>query len=242
MLLIFCIVSSGSVTNFFPTVVETLNYNKITTLLLTSPPYVLAVLTTFLNARHADRTGERYLHITLPLYVSVIAFILAAATTGTAPRYLPMMLMVPGVYTGYVVALGWISNTLPRPPAKRAAAIAAINAVSNTSSVYASYMYPKSAGPRYGMFPPPPLPTLTLTFPIKNDTCLLTALFLPFPVTAMSINCTTSFIAILSATVLRFLLARLNRELDRDEAVAVVVGGGVPVPGQASRRGLRVLL
>lgn len=57
-----------------------------------------------------------------------------------------MMLMVPGVYTGYVVALAWISNCLPRPPAKRAAALAFINAVSNASSIYASYMYPSSAG------------------------------------------------------------------------------------------------
>jgi hypothetical protein len=57
------------------------------------------VLTAFANAWHADRTGERYLHITIPLWVAVAAFILAAATTTTAPRYLAMMLMVPGVYT-----------------------------------------------------------------------------------------------------------------------------------------------
>ena len=57
-----------------------------------------------------------------------------------------MMLMVPGVYTGYVVALAWISNSLPRPPAKRAAALAFINAISNTSSIYASYMYSPSMG------------------------------------------------------------------------------------------------
>jgi MFS family permease len=151
MILIFCIVSSGSVTNFFPTVVSTLEYGTIETLLLTAPPYVLAVITAMLNAWHADRTGERYFHITLPLYISVAAFIIAATTTGVGPRYLSMMLMVPGVYTGYVVALGWISNTLPRPPAKRAAALAFINAVSNASSIYASYMYPSSAGPRYGM-------------------------------------------------------------------------------------------
>jgi MFS family permease len=150
MVMIFCIVSSGSVTNFFPTVVQTLNYGEIETLLLTAPPYVLAVLTAFANAWHADRTGERYFHITLPLYVSVVAYILAACTTSVGPRYLSMMLMVPGVYTGYVVALGWISNILPRPPAKRAAALAFINAVSNASSIYASYMYPSSAGPRYG--------------------------------------------------------------------------------------------
>lgn len=93
-----------------------------------------------------DRTGERYYHITLPLLFAVFAYILAAATTTTAPRYVAMMLMVPGVYTGYVVALAWISNTLPRPPAKRAAALAFINAISNTSSIYASYMYKSSFG------------------------------------------------------------------------------------------------
>jgi MFS family permease len=142
-------VSSASVTNFFPTVVKTLGYPNIETLLLTAPPYVLAVITTYLNAWHADRTGERFWHIVLPLCVGVASFILAAATTATAPRYVAMMLMVPGVYTGYVVALAWISNTIPRPPAKRAAALAGINAISNASSIYASYMYPSSAGPRY---------------------------------------------------------------------------------------------
>jgi MFS family permease len=140
--MLFCIVASGSVTNFFPTVVGTLGYGNIVSLLLTAPPYVLCVITAFINAWHADRTGERYFHITLPLWVCVAAFIIAAATTATGPRYFAMMLMVPSVYTGYVVALAWISNTLPRPPAKRAAALAWINAVSNTSSIYASYSKP----------------------------------------------------------------------------------------------------
>ncbi|KAG9616863.1 MFS transporter, partial [Aureobasidium melanogenum] len=149
MALLFGIVASGSVTNFFPTVVATLGYSKIISLCLTAPPYCLAVITAFLNALHADRTGERFFHITIPLLFAVAAFILAAATTSTAPRYVAMMLMVPGVYTGYVVALAWISNTIPRPPAKRAAALAGINAISNASSIYASYMYPSSAGPRY---------------------------------------------------------------------------------------------
>lgn len=38
---------------------------------------------------------------------------------------------------------------MPRPPAKRAAGLAFINAVSNTSSIYASYMYPDSAAPAF---------------------------------------------------------------------------------------------
>ncbi|KAJ5167502.1 uncharacterized protein N7482_006283 [Penicillium canariense] len=204
MLMILCIVSSASVTNFFPTVVKTLKYGNIETLLLTAPPYCLAVICAFANAWHADRTGERYFHVTLPLYVSVAAFILAAATTGTAPRYVSMMLMVPSFYSGYVVALGWISNTLPRPASKRAAALAGINCVSNASSIYASYMYPDSDAPR----------------------------FIP----AMSVDCATAFVAILSATALRFLLVRLNQKLDRGEAVEG------SVPGQASSRGFRFLV
>lgn len=94
MIMLFGIVASGSVTNFFPTVVQTLGYGDIESLCLTAPPYVLAVITAFLNAWHADRTGERYLHVVLPLCVAVIAFIIAAATTATAPRYVAMMLMV----------------------------------------------------------------------------------------------------------------------------------------------------
>lgn len=118
MVILLGIVSSASVTNLFPTIVKTLGYSNIASLLLTVPPYCLAVMTSFLNAWHADKTGERYFHVTLPLYIAVFAFILAAATTGIVPRYLAMMLMVPSIYTGYVVVLAWISNTIPRPPAK----------------------------------------------------------------------------------------------------------------------------
>lgn len=144
MFILIGFVSSGGITNFFPTVVETLGYSKINTLLLTAPPYFLAVITSFTNAWHADKTGERYWHVTLPLYVSIAAFIISAATTDdskyTGPRYLAMMLMPSTVYAGYVVALAWVSNCLPRPPAKRAAALAVANAASNATSIYVSFM------------------------------------------------------------------------------------------------------
>ncbi|KXJ91132.1 major facilitator superfamily domain-containing protein [Microdochium bolleyi] len=207
MVLVFCIVASGTVTNFFPAVVNTLGYGSVTTLLLTAPPYVIAVITTFLNAWHADKTGERYWHITLPLYVAIIAYIIAATTTSLGARYAAMMLMVPGVYTGYVVALAWISNTLPRPPAKRAAGLAFINAISNTSSIYASYMYLDWMAPRY--------------------------------IIAMSVNCATAVIAVLAATTLRFMLARLNKKLDQGIRVEGAINA---LPGQAATHGFRFKL
>jgi hypothetical protein len=153
-LIVTFIVTPAAVTNFFPSVVQTLKYSPIQTLLLTTPPYVLAVGTTLLNAWHADRTGERFLHISLPLCVAVAAFVMAMSTMNTAVRYLAMMLMVPSLYTGYVVCLAWISNCLPKPPAKRAAALALINAIGNASTIWVSYLYPESSSPRYCEFDP----------------------------------------------------------------------------------------
>lgn len=94
LVLLFGNISAASITNFFPTVVATLKYSNVITLLLTAPPYCLGVITTFANAWHADRTGERFYHITLPLCLAMVTFIIAAATTNTAARYTAMMLMV----------------------------------------------------------------------------------------------------------------------------------------------------
>lgn len=151
IVLVLGIVSASGVTNFFPTVVKTLGYSNIRTLCLTAPPYALCTITALFNAWHSDRTGEKTLHIIIPLGVAVTAFIIAASTTALVPRYLSMMLMVPGLYSGYVVALGWISNSIPRPAAKRSIALAAVNAISNGSSIYASYLYPSSDSPRFIM-------------------------------------------------------------------------------------------
>lgn len=191
--------------------VATLGYSHIDTLLLTAPPYVLACITASLNAWHADRTGERFLHIVIPLCVSVVAFILAVATTSTAPRYVAMMLMPGSFYPAFVVILAWISNTLGRPASKRAAAIALINCVSNLTSIYASYMYNTAFEPRY--------------------------------IIAMSVNMATAVLAIAAALLLRTILVRLNKKLDRGEYVAgVVVGGGARGNASGDRRGFRFLL
>ncbi|KAF3926169.1 hypothetical protein ABW21_db0204497 [Orbilia brochopaga] len=221
MIMVTCIVASGSITNFFPIVVSTLGYDRIKTLLLTTPPYVLATIVVLANAWHADKTGERYWHIAIPLCVSVAAFVVAAATLNTAARYAAMMFMPASVYGGYVCALSWISSTLPRPVAKRAAALAAINAASNASSIWTAYMYTKSSAPRYAI--------------------------------AMGINCATSVLAVLFATVLRFMLVRLNKKLDCGEqvggATSLIEGEGQTerreeqgLPGTAAVKGFRFLI
>lgn len=45
--------------------------------------------------------------------------------------------------------LAWIPNTIPRPRAKRAAAIAIINACGNIGSIPGAYIWPAKYGPFY---------------------------------------------------------------------------------------------
>jgi MFS family permease len=143
------LVAAAGVTNFFPSVVETLKFNRTVTLCLTAPPYCVAVFATFFWSRHADKTGERFWHVVLPLVVALISFIISCATLNTGARYFAMMIMIPSIYCSFTSILTWCANCTPRPPAKRAVAIALMNCISNSTSIWNAYLYPSSDAPRY---------------------------------------------------------------------------------------------
>ncbi|KAJ5919165.1 hypothetical protein N7466_010108 [Penicillium verhagenii] len=164
--LIYGCTSAGAVTTFFPSVMAGLGKNNIDTLLLTTPPYLIGTIFVLINAWHADRTGERYLHMCLPPIIAIVSFVLAMAGNNFAARYVAMCIMLSGIYSSYVVALGYISNILPRPAAKRAAALALINCLSNVCQIYTPYLYPDSAAPRY-----------VTAFSINIGMCAMTIIF-----------------------------------------------------------------
>ncbi|KAK5097542.1 hypothetical protein LTS08_006956 [Lithohypha guttulata] len=124
-----------TVINFFPSVVSTLGFNRNTTYGLTAPPFMLCVLCMLINGFHSDKRQERYWHIVAPLSVTVLAFIIAVSTLNTAARYVAMVLVPASFYSTAIVILSWITSSLNQPKVKRAAAIAAINAVSNTANI-----------------------------------------------------------------------------------------------------------
>jgi len=100
------------------------------------------------NAWHADRTGERFFHIAGWWWGVILGFIIALSTMNTAGRYVAMFLMACG-YTGFAMNLVWVSNAIPRPPAKRAAAIGIVNGVGNLGSLTGSYTWKAAWSPGY---------------------------------------------------------------------------------------------
>ncbi|KAI0055451.1 MFS general substrate transporter [Artomyces pyxidatus] len=137
-----------SFVNFFPTLTATLGFSTTISLLLAAPPWILATIVCCLNAWHADRTGERFFHIAVPWWGVMVGYIIGVTTMSVAGRYVAMFLMACG-YCGFALTLVWVSNAVPRPPAKRAAAIGIVNGFGNIGNLIGSFTWKAVWGPDY---------------------------------------------------------------------------------------------
>jgi len=125
---------------FFPTLTGTLGFAYIPTLLMSAPPWVFSCLVSLINAWHADRCEERFWHIVGPIFGGMIGFVISMSTENVAARYVALFLQA-SAYAGFIVFYSWISSSFPRPPAKRAVAIAMINAFSQLGNIAGSYVW-----------------------------------------------------------------------------------------------------
>ncbi|EKD20894.1 uncharacterized protein L3040_005834 [Drepanopeziza brunnea f. sp. 'multigermtubi'] len=134
---------------FFPTIVNTLGYDRITTLLLTAPVWLATFLVSLFVTWTSGRSSDRSIHIACLMLVSLLGNIIVVSATSTGARFFAMFLMPMGAVSAYQIIIAWVANSFLRPAVKRSASIAICNMVGNTASIYGSYMYPKSDGPRY---------------------------------------------------------------------------------------------
>ncbi|KJA23079.1 hypothetical protein HYPSUDRAFT_138255 [Hypholoma sublateritium FD-334 SS-4] len=134
--------------NFLPTITATLGFNTTDTLLLAAPPSILAAILCVVNGRHADRTGERFWHITIWWLFSVLGYIIAQSTMAVGGRYLSLFLLSLG-QVGFAMTIVWVSNTIPRPPSKRAASIGIVNGFGNLGNLVSSFVWKTEWSPRY---------------------------------------------------------------------------------------------
>lgn len=72
--------------------------------------------------------------------MGMVGFVISMSTSNVAARYVALFLQA-GSYSGFIVLYSWISSSFPRPPAKRAVAIALINAFSQIGSIAGSYVW-----------------------------------------------------------------------------------------------------
>jgi ACS family tartrate transporter-like MFS transporter len=99
---------------------------------LSALPWVAIGAGMILNARHSDRTGERYHHLAWPMLLGALALAIAAATMSNGPLALAA-LMIGGFGLGSAQSVFWAIPTR-YVGARHPGAIAAINLCGNLSS------------------------------------------------------------------------------------------------------------
>ncbi|KAJ9650163.1 hypothetical protein H2198_010525 [Neophaeococcomyces mojaviensis] len=138
--------------NFFPTIVKGMKLGDNTrTLLLTSPPYLLATIIAFCVALSSDRRRERGFHIAVPLIFSLVGFVISVVTVNKAARYTAAFLYIGGCFSSNALVFSWASNTLSQSAEKRACSTAIINLVSQLGNIWSPYFFPAGDAPRYVM-------------------------------------------------------------------------------------------
>lgn len=144
----WAIAGAGGFQYFFPTLTATLGYSHYISLVLIAPPYLFMVVWSILHSRISDALAHRFWFFVYPIPLTIAGFIIFMATDGFGPRYFSFFLMI-FIFAMNGILYSWIANTIPRPPAKRAAALAIINCVANSASIWTPYTYRPQDAPHY---------------------------------------------------------------------------------------------
>ncbi|MBA8881052.1 MFS transporter [Phyllobacterium myrsinacearum] len=121
-------------TLFMPLIVKDLSgSNNLTVSLLSAVPFIAACIFMFLNGRHSDATGERALHLGLPLIASGLAIIAAILSSDIYVRYALLVLSVGLNWA--VIPIFWAVTTEYVSGVAAAVSIALINALANVAGL-----------------------------------------------------------------------------------------------------------
>ncbi|KAK1961033.1 major facilitator superfamily transporter [Colletotrichum sublineola] len=143
-------VTSQGLNGFFPTIVQGLHLgSQTTTLLLTAPPYLLAAAISLVLCMSSDKRAERGLHVIGPIGVSMVGFIISAATASHAARYFSSFLYIPGSMACIALIFSWSSTAMSETPEKRAAGMAIVCLTCQLGSVWSPYFFRPEDSPRY---------------------------------------------------------------------------------------------
>ncbi|QYS99412.1 MFS domain-containing protein [Trichoderma simmonsii] len=137
---------------FFPTIVSGFHIGSQTiTLVLTAPPYLFGAAVSFAVAYSSDRHNERSYHISIPMAVAAVGFIISTATLNIGARYFASFLYCSGAFAANAMVYSWAASTLNQTPEKRAAATAIINLLAQLGNIWSPYFFRPQDEPRYAL-------------------------------------------------------------------------------------------
>ncbi|KAL8408935.1 hypothetical protein RB594_007395 [Gaeumannomyces avenae] len=145
----FALVTAQSFKDFLPSIMKTFGFGQLQTYLIQAPPYAIAYLAACGLAWSSGRTQESFWHVVGPIVASAAGCAMLIATLSVPVRYVGLVLLISGTYSGLNLQLSWETTVVPAPRAKKAALVAIANCISQTSHWFTPYFFPRSQEPYY---------------------------------------------------------------------------------------------
>ncbi|KAI9323600.1 major facilitator superfamily domain-containing protein [Dichotomocladium elegans] len=147
---ICCVTPLYSLSMFMPSIIAGMGFSSVTANAMSAPPYAFACAATILVAMHADKHGERGLHIAIPAVVGLIGYILLITLSekGAVALYVAACITTTGVFGQIPAMLSWFSNNIGGHT-KRGVATAIIVSLGNIGGAVAGQVYLGFDAPKY---------------------------------------------------------------------------------------------
>ncbi|ODN99557.1 nicotinamide mononucleotide permease [Cryptococcus wingfieldii CBS 7118] len=134
---------------FVPTLVAALGWSGYLGQFRTIPLYACAFLFILVFCWGADYYKNKPLAISIASAIGTVCFIIVTCTTHHMVQYVFLVFAFGCVYALCPLIITWVPNVISQPAEKRAVAIALVNALGNSASIYGVFLWPSTDKPRY---------------------------------------------------------------------------------------------
>ncbi|KAJ5227420.1 uncharacterized protein N7469_007426 [Penicillium citrinum] len=146
-----CNYSFAGLSNFLPTILETMGYNSINAQGLAAPPYLVSFFCCIAAAIVSDRWGNRGLVITFFATMGTAGYLILTCVedeTQTGARYAGIWLATCGIFPALAINITWMLNN-QGGESKKGAGMALLAVFGQCSSLVSSSVFPNSDAPLY---------------------------------------------------------------------------------------------
>ncbi|KAL1610317.1 hypothetical protein SLS60_001983 [Paraconiothyrium brasiliense] len=148
--LLFTLVTGSQTMQYFiPTLVKMFGWSGPSGQYHTIPAYAAALVYVVGSCYLADKFKAKWPLICILSGFGCVLFIVVSVIQNRMAQYVLTIFAFGTIYGCSPLVKTWVSDVIPQPAAKRAVAIALINAIGNASSIYASWLWPNKDAPRY---------------------------------------------------------------------------------------------
>jgi MFS family permease len=146
-----CNYSFAALSNFLPTIIETMGYISVNAQDLAAPPYLLSFLCCVASATVSDRWGNRGLVVTFFAVMGTIGYLILTCVqdeTKTGARYVGIWLANCGIFPALALNIKWLLNT-QGGESKKGAVMALLAIFGQCSSLISSSEFSNTEAPLY---------------------------------------------------------------------------------------------